>query len=215
MILGEKKVKKLEKQLDLTRDFINTLPWENKAFYTHFLAQTYYFVCHSTRLLAKSLSHFGIDQDHLYKRFVVHIKEENYHERIAQADLDKLGLATSDFKELAITKAFWERQHYKIDQSKGVSLLGYILYLEAIATDCFDSAYEKMASKFGGASCNFIQVHVAEDKKHVLDAIELINSLSDPEKSIVWDNFYQTAELYHLLLSEVLLDARPMVKGIK
>lgn len=76
--------KNYQKQLNNTELLINSLPWADENFYSNYLAQTYYFVCHSTRLLARSISHFGVDRDMLYKRFVAHLKEENYHENSCQ-----------------------------------------------------------------------------------------------------------------------------------
>ena len=70
----------LEKQLETSKEFIENLPWENEDFYADYLAQTYYFVCHSTRLLGRSLSYFHVnDKDDLYKRFKDHISEEDNH----------------------------------------------------------------------------------------------------------------------------------------
>lgn len=192
-----------KEQLNQTRSLINSLPWEKRDFYGNFLAQTYYFVCHSTRLLGRSLSYFGVDKDELYKRFVAHLKEENYHERIASNDLKAMDFQVEDFKQLSITKAFWETQYYKLDKSNGISLLGYILFLEAIAVHCFDHAYDVVAREYNKNAINFIRVHTTEDPEHLEHALKLINELSDEERSIVWDNFYQTADLYHSILLSI------------
>lgn len=191
--------KNYQGQLRKTELLIASLPWQDKAFYTNYLAQTYYFVSHSTRLLARSISHFGVDRDILYKRFVAHLKEENYHEKIAINDLSALGYRPDDFLELPITKAFWESQFYKIDQSKGTSLLGYILYLEAIPVYCFKGVLAKLPR---GAS-KFAEVHMEEDPKHLEHVIEMIEKLSKDEQEEVWENFNQTAEIYQLMLLEM------------
>lgn len=194
---------KLKKQLDESKQFFDSLPWEEESFYSDFLAQTYFFVCQSTRLLAKSISTFGVDRDFLYKRFVAHLKEENYHEKLALTDLKNLNLNIADFSESPFTKTFWESQYYKIDISRGTSLLGYILFLEAIAVHCFDDSYELVKTRYGAKSANFMRVHIDEDPTHLDQALELINSLSDLEQEVIWENFDQSAEIYHSILLKI------------
>ena len=191
------------KQLKETKDFVDTLAWEDASFYGNFLAQTYYFVAHSTRLLARSISHFDVSRDNLYSRFIEHLKEENYHERIAKADLESIGFKVSDFEELAITKAFTESQFYQIDQSKGTSLLGYILYLEAIAVHCFEDVYKRLDKSYPQSGVKFVKVHMNEDPKHLENAIEQINGLGEKETQEIWKNFFQSAEIYHQMLISV------------
>ncbi|MBC7537891.1 MAG: iron-containing redox enzyme family protein [Bacteriovorax sp.] len=201
--------KNYQKQLKNTELLIQSLPWEDKAFYSNYLAQTYYFVCHSTRLLARSISHFGVERDSLYRRFVAHLKEENYHERIAESDLLAMGMSPNDFEELAITKAFWESQYYKIDQTKGTSLLGYILYLEAIPVHCF-----KGILKYFPENANrFLKVHMEEDPKHLDHVLQVILELSVAEQDQIWDNYHQTAELYQQMLLKLADISRLVVKA--
>ena len=197
-----------QKQLKATELLINTLPWHEEAFFCQFMAQTYFFVCHSTRLLARSLSHFGVDRDFLYKRFVAHLKEESYHEKIAVSDLAAFGFKPSDFEEFAITKAFWESQYYKIDHSKGTSLLGYILFLEAIPVYCFNGAIKNVPQK----SYKFIKVHMEEDPAHLNHVLGLIEELSPTEQIEVWKNYHQTAELYQMMLSKIEEKTRMLSK---
>lgn len=196
-------MKDYERQLSQSKEYFETLPWENEVFYANFVAQTYYFVCHSTRLLARSISYFGVDRDGLYRRFVDHIKEENYHERIALSDLKKLNATPEMYPELSITKAFWERQYYLVDQTRGIGLLGYILYLEAIAVKCYDNVYKKIAQVYHEDACKFVKVHITEDPDHVTHAVELINALDEGEKNQIWQNFYQTADLYETMLDSI------------
>ena len=192
-------MKTYQEQLKKTEMLVESLPWGDRAFYSNYLAQTYYFVCHSTRLLARSVSHFGVDRNNLYQRFVAHIKEENYHERIAVNDLLAMGLTPENFEQLAITKAFWESQYYKIDQSKGTSLLGYIFYLEAIPVYSFKDVLKYLPEN----SCQFLKVHIEEDPRHLELALKTIQELSADEQHEIWDNFNQTAEIYQLMLQEI------------
>ncbi len=196
---GEKMNTNYQNQLKKTKEVIEAMPWENPVFYNLFLAQTYYFVSHSTRLLARSISHFGVDRDNLYRRFVAHLKEENYHERLVVNDLKNFALHPSDFPEMSITRAFWESQFFKIDQTKGVSLLGYILYLEAIPVHCFKEVH----SLFPKQSKSFAKVHMEEDPAHLKSAISMIEEMNEHEQLQIWNNFNQTSELYQIMLCEI------------
>lgn len=193
-----------EKRLNKSKQIIDSLNWENKDFYANYLAQTYYFVCYSTRLLARSISTFSIEEENMYARFVEHIKEENYHEKIAKKDLDLLGYNIKGFEELSYTKTFWESQFFKIDKYGGYALLGYILYLEAVAVRCFDDVYKRLSKSYGDKCTKFVKVHVAEDPSHVEHAKELINSMDTSRKAIIWENFYQTADIYEQILMQIL-----------
>ena len=179
------------------------LPWQTKSFYGNFLAQTYYFVSHSTRLLARSMSHFQVDRDALFRRFLSHMSEEDNHEKIALSDLKKLGFNLEDFPEASLTKAFWQSQYYLCDTTKGTALLGYILFLEAIAVETYPKVVDDLYSEYGKKSCQFLKVHVEEDPEHVLHAIEEIEKLSKKEQDDVWKNFAQTAEIYCEMLKSL------------
>lgn len=119
--------------------------------------------------------------------------------KIAANDLLALGYKPTDFLELPITKAFWESQFYKIDQTKGTSLLGYILYLEAIPVHCFKDVLGKLPLK----GSKFLQVHMEEDPKHLEHVLEIIENLSKVEQDEIWQNFEQTAEMYQLMMLEI------------
>jgi hypothetical protein len=192
------------KRLSESKEIIDSMPWEDKKFYGNFLAQTYYFVCHSTRLLARAASHFGVDNERLYRRFVNHMSEEDRHELLAKKDLEQLGFSIEDFPELSETRTFWESQYYKIDQSKGTSLLGYILYLEAIAVNCFERCYDVISKEYGNKCVNFIRVHVNEDPEHLEHAIEEINAFEGAQLADIWQNFEQSADIYEQILFKSL-----------
>ncbi|MBX9766551.1 MAG: hypothetical protein K2X47_04700 [Bdellovibrionales bacterium] len=83
--------------------------WQDQDVYANFLAQTYYFVCHSTRLLASAASRFPVSQDQFFKRFVAHLGEEKNHEKIALTDLKNLECDVNDFPEMGETRAFYCR----------------------------------------------------------------------------------------------------------
>src|SRR3712207_1317678 len=92
---------------------VEAYPWKHKASYANALAQTYYYVSHSTRLLAVSASRFALEDEALHRRFAAHMVEEKSHHLLAAHDLKVLGHSLTDFPELPATHAFYESQYYK------------------------------------------------------------------------------------------------------
>src|SRR4051794_23231768 len=86
------------------RDF----PWGDRRAYADWLAQTYYYVHHSTRLLACAAARFPTDErgDGLHHRFGKHMSEEQKHEKLCVHDLKGLGTSVVDWPERHATRMF-------------------------------------------------------------------------------------------------------------
>lgn len=174
-------------------DAIRNYPWDSKFAYAQYLAQTYYYICHSTRLLAASASRFSQNDQSMHKRFLKHTDEENSHELLALRDLQKLGYKIQDFPELAQTKTLYEIQYFKIEHCDPAALMGYILALETLAGDDFKWLKEKTTGLYGKECSKFIQVHADEDPDHIEKAVNVIESLN-PDRHVQIDmNIEQTA----------------------
>ncbi len=197
------KHQKYENTIDQALHQIENLPWTDKNFYSQFLKQTYFFVSHSTRLLARTMSLTPTKETKRYSRFVEHMTEEHNHEVIAWADLKGIGVDPNSLEELPTTKAFYGLQYYKADISSGISLLGYILFLEAIASRLGAPFMTRLKEAHGVKGTRFLHVHTTEDPEHVEHALEQISLLSLNEQKIVWENFNDTAILYVNLLDEI------------
>lgn len=182
-------------------DAIRNFPWENKKAYAEYLAQTYYYVCHSTRLLAASAARFSQEDQGLHKRFLKHTDEENSHELLAMRDLQKLGFNIKDFPELAQTKTLYEIQYYKIEHCDPAALMGYIVALETMAGNDFKWLKEKTSAIYGTECVKFIQVHADEDPDHIEKALKVINGLKKERLGEININIEQTAICYNDMLS--------------
>src|SRR4051812_18758279 len=110
-------------------------PWHDPYAYGLYLAQTYFYVCHSTRLLAFSAGIMKTPDTPFHRRFLEHASEEKGHEMMLLNDLAKLGFKITDFTEMPETRMFWEPQFYKIQHNDPLSVMGYIIALEAIAAE--------------------------------------------------------------------------------
>jgi uncharacterized ferritin-like protein (DUF455 family) len=189
----EKYVKNMSSQ-------VRSYPWENKDAYAEFLAQTYYYICHSTRLLAASAARFSQADQGMHKRFLKHTDEENSHELLALRDLQKLGYKLTDFPELAQTKTLYEVQYTKIEHNDPAALMGYILALETMAGNDFKWLKDKLTGLYGAACVKFVQVHADEDPDHIDKALEVIHSLNPSRLPEIDINIQQTSLCYNSML---------------
>jgi len=200
--------------VDLMIKSLDEYPWDNKLAYAEFLAQTYYYIRHSTRLLAASASRFSQEDQAMHKRFMKHSDEENSHELLAVRDLQKLGYRMEDFRELPQTRSFYEVQYYKIEHSDPAALLGYILALEVTATHL--APIEKKLSGLYGKECvKLIQVHSDEDPDHVEKALKSISALKDERVNEIQINIEQSAILYAQMIDAVKAKALAATRPLK
>jgi len=181
-------------------DAIRSYPWENKKAYAEFVAQTYYYVCHSIRLLAASASRFSQEDQGLHRRFLKHAEEENSHELLALKDLEKLGFKIEDFPEFPETKSMYEIQYFKIEHIDPVTLMGYILVLETMAGRDFKWLKEILYPLYGKDCIKFVQVHADEDPDHIEKALEVVKNLKAERLIEINTSMEQSALLYIGLL---------------
>lgn len=184
---------------------LQRFPWENKRAYGQWLAQTYFYVRHSTRLLAAAAARFSLDNrgNAFHVRFGAHIGEEKSHEKLALYDLKQLGSSIDAFSELSSTRMFYETQYYKINYVDPFALYGYILMLEATGPLCGSQLVERVTRAHGPKSATFLKLHVEEDVDHAQRALEMVGELDPATHDIVQQNLHQSAKAYCLMLSEI------------
>lgn len=177
-------------------------PWEDAAAYGDFLAQTYYYVCHSTRLLAWSAARFTPTQEKLHWRFLAHCREEGGHQQLAKKDLESLGFTLADFPERAATRSFYEIQYAKSLHSDPTALLGYVLALETFAAASGPWIYARAKASHGEKCGAFLKVHSEDDPEHVAKALQALEGLDERQLEIIEQNIEQSGELYRAILME-------------
>jgi hypothetical protein len=192
------------KELETLCSEMKVHPWENREFYAAWLSQTYFYVCHSTRLLAAAAARFGVDQDELHLRFAAHMGEESRHEALALKDLEFLSFSPKEVGELPATAAFYQSQYYLIDYKDPRALLGYILMLEGLAVLVGPSLYNVVKKTHGPKSSLFVKVHAEEDIGHVEEAFKAIERLDDKAMEMVSISFEQSRYLYKEMLASCL-----------
>lgn len=201
-------MKNLQKTLDVelasAMEQIDSCHWDNKNFYADYMAQTFYYVRHSTRLLALAASRLSYEEQQTFHlRFISHLREESNHEKLALNDLKHLGFKKEDLPEHSSTRLFYEPQYFKIEHQRPLAIMGYILFLEALAQKACPKLVEKLAEIYGNRCATFFHVHGEEDPAHVESAMKVIYELSEEDLQAVILNLSQTSFAYSAMLNEL------------
>lgn len=171
-----------------------SFPWEEKSAYAHWLGQTYYYVCHSTRLLALAASRFEDMPTH--NRFLEHLREERGHEQMATNDLKALGVSISDIPCYAETHAFYQTQYYYLEHATPEAFFGWIICLEATAARSGMAIFERIKAAHGEKAGTFMKIHSQEDVSHVEKAFKAIEGARSESHPKILENLQNSATLY-------------------
>ena len=192
----------MQKKIKELGDSVEKVPWENKKVYGAFLAQTYYYVLHSTRILASAAGRFGFEAETIHKRFIKHAAEEMNHEHLATRDIKNLGFKLEDFPEFASTRAFYQVHYQTIEHTSPWSVMGYIAMIEGLAVDRGSWLYEKVKNAHGEKTGGFMKIHAAEDVEHVHEVEKILLALPEHEQANVLRHFETSCFLYRSILAE-------------
>ncbi len=185
------------------QEFRERLPLEKfgePEFYRNWLSQTYFFVCHSVPLLGHAAAHA---RDKAFQqRLLDHIGEENRHDLIALKDMEALGDSVQNYEEHPLTQAFYQSQYYRIQFQGSAALMGYILYLEALAAEIGKEALAHAQKSHGAKACKFLKVHAEEDVDHVEKALAAVKAFGPQEQEWILQNLEYTAYVYQSVMGE-------------
>jgi thiaminase len=205
-------LRELQIHLDELDKAVRSTPWGERSVYGAFLAQTYYYVCHSTRLLALAASRFRFSEEKIHRRFVKHATEEMSHEILALRDLKQLGLSLDHYPEFPSTRAFYQTQYYMIEHVSPWSFWGYILMLEGLALTKGPWLFDEITRHHGEGAASFVKVHAAEDVEHMAEAEKALQALPDQERPLVIDQIGHSRFFYSQMLQQctTYATAQPM-----
>ena len=122
-----------KEEMAKTEKFMLQYPWEDPYAYAMWLAQTYYMVSHSTRLVALAGACVKLGSEKLHARFVDHSREERGHQAVCVSDIQALGFELNDFPKTFQAQAMYQIQYYWIQFQGAASFFGYTLALECLA----------------------------------------------------------------------------------
>lgn len=191
-----------EKQMARISSEVRAFPWEDAEAYGNWCAQTFHYVCHSTRLLALSSARTPLDRNDFHYRFAKHLQEESGHDNLALRDVKALGFEITKFPELSQTSAFYQTQYYNIEHLHAFAFFGYILMLEGTAVKCGPEICQRAEKIHGGRAVNFIRVHSEEDQGHVKEALRWLEKMSPAELQCIHTNFLSSCDNYIAMMHE-------------
>jgi len=198
-------MKTLDRCVEQLGNALRAFPWQERTAYADWLAQTYFYVRHSTRLLAASAARFAQDEagDALHQRFTKHMSEEKRHERLALHDLKHLGVSADGLVERHSTRLFYECQYYKIEHVDPTALFGYILALEAMSAAHGPYAFEAVSSAHGASAGTFLKLHAHDDQDHTREALSMLERLTPGSRLHIEHNLEQSTFGYLLILRDI------------
>lgn len=185
---------------------VKNYPWEDRLMYANWLAQSYFYVCHTTRNMALACSRFTLAQNDFHNSFIEHIKEEKGHEKLAFNDLKAMGYHPSQFTEYTETACIYQSMNYLIMNDEPISILGFALVLEGLAAQKLTSTYKAIAQVHGAQAATFLKVHTIVDVEHSQESEHTLDLCSEQQlKSVLkavrhCDTLYKN--LYIKLMSE-------------
>jgi hypothetical protein len=197
--------RQIRRALDWLGPHVSDFPWSERRAYGDWLAQTYCYVHHSTRLLACAAGRFPINErgDSLHQRFARHMIEEKKHEKLCIQDLKALGWSVAEFPKRHATRMLYEPQYFKIEHHDPTALFGYILLVEALgAVGEGRSLLDTLRNAHGEGCMSFVRLHVEQDPGHLENAA-IVDGCDHEQLWLIEQNVWQTAHAYAALLREI------------
>lgn len=193
-----------EKELISLYDRFSEFKWENESVYAEYLAQSFYYIRHSTKMLALSAGYIGFDDAKVFRRMVRHIGEEMSHEILCTRDLEVLGKSLDTYEEMPATQSLYQPQYYKIQHQNPTAYLGYIYVLESICCSVVPKVLTKKLNPiYPEGATSFLRLHGEEDPDHLEKAKETISSLNEENRKAVAQNMLHTIEAYKHFLNSI------------
>lgn len=177
--------------------------WEDESAYAGWLAQTYFFVKHTTTLICLTGALFGTKDRKRHYDVIHHLSDEKGHDLLALNDLTHLGWKPESWPELRETQLFYQNQYYMLEHEGPHSHLGYSLCLEGLAAKYGVELYQRLKREYGEDACQFIKVHAEVDQDHYASGSKLLNDLNEEQLATVERNLKQSSLLYGLMLDEI------------
>lgn len=181
---------------------MKAFPWNSRDSYMQWLSQTYFYVCHSTRLLCLAGASFSQDDNKFHLRGIEHMKEEKSHEKLALKDLQDLGGDIRNYEAFPATEALYQTCAYAITNKDPISIYGYILCLEGIAVTSAGHCANEIKKAYPGRNVSrFLDVHGNEDPDHLVKALAILKTVSDHRLTHVQRMMSLSFSFYSAMLS--------------
>lgn len=183
---------------------VKQFPWHDKWAYAQWLADSYQYAFHSTRILALAAGYMPTNLTQISNRFITHAAEEKGHEKLLQTDIKNLGL---NFADLAVTdemKVYYRSLYYWVSPAGNpVGLIGWVLSLEGLACRMGPWMHEVTKREYGPKASHFLRVHSDADPEHVAKALQITATLSEKDLAIVSESMSLYCAQYARVLEAI------------
>jgi pyrroloquinoline quinone (PQQ) biosynthesis protein C len=182
---------------------LESLEWQDPACYALWLSQTYFYVRHATRVLAKAAWRCDFSEEDLHKKLLNGINEEKNHEVMCSSDMEHIGFALGDFDELVETSAYYRTLYSMIDSHGPYALLGYFVSLEGLGAIGFNNVFAGLLKKYGQSGVQFVEVHAHLDEGHFEQGLNYIMTLPPDKQQMVQEITVIASQHYMNFLSGI------------
>jgi hypothetical protein len=187
---------------DISRT-LGAYPWGDARAYANWLAQTYFYTRHASRVSAHATLRTPVTRHDLHDHFVRTINEEKDHPPMVLDDLRELGFRIEQFSEHALTSAFYQTLHYQIDTVGPFALIGYFFVIEGYAATDGKQMLTTLRESHGGKGLTFLEEHVLADAVHFPKAQAFVASLADDELRVVAQCGTQASSIYRHMVRAI------------
>ncbi len=189
--------------------------WKNPQVYASWLAQTYHFVCHSTRIVTLAGALFPYSRNEFHLSAIEHANQEKNHEKLLLMDLKQMKLKPEDIPVCHNSSVMFQNQYYWIQNVNPISVYGYYLFLEGIAAEFGPRIHKMLKDNYPDNQLSFVRVHAEEDPDHIHEHLEKLMKLPKEDHELIIRNLQQSSSIYQNMLREILASANqiPMKKA--
>jgi Iron-containing redox enzyme len=196
--------KKFEEVVSKTADDIRSYPWEDPAFYKSWLAQQYFLVRHTPRLLCALALRVQLEDQKGFAEALHHLREETGHDQWLLADMKKMGTDPSHHEAIPAASAMIKAQYYQIQHDDPLSLCGYSQYLEYLSVLVAGEIADRVKAAHGKNAAVFLSGHANVDVEHAEDGWKIIERANKVQAQKIVENLEMTEVLYKQMYNEII-----------
>jgi heme oxygenase-like protein len=182
-------------------------PWHSRPAYANWLAQTYYYIIHTSRIIALAASRCDMRYDDYHRRLVHYLSEESDHDLLALDDLRALGHSIDEFPEHPLTAAFYQVDYYRIEHETPLALFGRSLLLEGAAAAGASRIADRVAEAHGEKTATCVRLHGEEDPGHIDQAFATLEGVHEEEETLIAATLTQSAVIYLGMMDAIRREA--------
>ena len=182
---------------------VKDYPWASRPAYAQWMAQTYFYTRHASRVSAHAALRTPMEREELHHHLVGTLVNEKDHPPMLLRDLDELGYRIDDFSEHPLTSCIYQTLHYQIDTVGPFALIGYFFVIEGIAAQHGQEILDRVQLAYAGQGQSFLAEHVRADAEHYPQAQAFVGSLAATELAIVVRCATLAASLYCYMIDAI------------